>query len=153
MEKRLVQVWDLVYGYTSSATICSHVKAYSFSYFLRSRMRTFDAWFPRYALRNRLMFFCRLFSPAVGRRSFALSTFLARRTERVEEGGIKHVIHCFADASKEACYATVDLVCKLHYTAYSNLVAAKTRLPPIKKKMTMPRFELTAARIAVRLAT
>ena len=45
---------------------------------------------------------------------------------------------CFADASKEA---------------YSNLVAAKRRLPPIKKKVTMPRLELTAARIAVRLAT
>ena len=71
----------------------------------------------------------------------------------VKEGGIKHVMHCFADASKEAYRATVYLVCKLHYTAYSDLVAAKTRLPPIKKKMTMPRLELTAARIAVRLAT
>ena len=71
----------------------------------------------------------------------------------VNERGIKHVIHCFADASKEAYCATVYLVCKLHYTAYSNLAAAKTRLPPIEKKMTMPRLELTAARIAVRLAT
>ena len=54
--------------------ICSHVKAYFFSYLLRSRMRTYDAWFPRYALRNRLMFSrppwdeevpcCPLFSPA-----------------------------------------------------------------------------------------
>ena len=71
----------------------------------------------------------------------------------VKEGGIKHVMHCFADASKEAYCATVYLVCKLHYTAYSNLVAAKTRLPPVKKKMTMPRHELTAARITVRIAT
>ena len=71
----------------------------------------------------------------------------------VKERGIKHVMHCFADANKEAYCATVYLVCKLHYTAYSNFVAAKTRLPPIKKKMTMPRRELTAARIAVRLAT
>ena len=59
----------------------------------------------------------------------------------------------FADASKEAYCATVYLVCKLHYTAYSNLVAAKRRLPRIKKKMTMPRLELTAARMAVKLAT
>ena len=34
-----------------------------------------------------------------------------------------------------------------------NLVAAKTRLVSVKKKMTMPRLELTAARLAVRLAT
>ena len=46
-------------------------------------MRTYDAWFPRYALGNRLMFFCRVFSPAVGRGSSTLSTFLARRTQRV----------------------------------------------------------------------
>ena len=71
----------------------------------------------------------------------------------LKERGIKHVTHCFADASKGAYCATVYLVCKLHYTAHSNLVAAKTRLPPVKKKMTMPRLALTAARIAVRLAT
>ena len=41
-------------------------------------MRTYDAWFPRYALRNRLMFFCRLFSPSVGRGSSVLSTFVAK---------------------------------------------------------------------------
>ena len=46
-------------------------------------MRTYDAWFPRYALGNGLMFFCRVFSPAVGRGSSALSTFLDRRTQRV----------------------------------------------------------------------
>ena len=71
----------------------------------------------------------------------------------VMERGIKHVMFCFADASKEAYCATVYLVRKLHYTAYSFLVAAKTRLPPVKKKMTMPRFKLTAARITVRVAT
>ena len=70
-----------------------------------------------------------------------------------KEGGIKHVMHCFTDASKEAYCATVYLECKLHYTAYSNLVSTKTRLPPIKQKMTMLRLELTAVRIAVRLAT
>ena len=46
-------------------------------------MRTYDAWFPRYALGNGLMFFCRVFSPAVGRGSSALLTFLDRRTQRV----------------------------------------------------------------------
>ena len=48
-------------------------------------MRTYDAWFPRYALGNGLMFFCRVFSPAVGRGSSALLTFLDRRTQRVKE--------------------------------------------------------------------
>ena len=48
-------------------------------------MRTYDAWFPRYALGNGLMFFCRVFSPAVGRGSSALSTFLDRRTQRVND--------------------------------------------------------------------
>ena len=47
-------------------------------------MRTYDAWFPRYALGNGLMFFCRVFSPAVGRGSSALSTFLDRCTQRVK---------------------------------------------------------------------
>ena len=47
-------------------------------------MRTHDAWFPRYALGNGLMFFCRVFSPAVGRGSSALSTFLDRRPQRVK---------------------------------------------------------------------
>ena len=46
-------------------------------------MSTYDAWFSRYALRNRLMFFCRLFSPALGRGSSTLSTFLDRRWQRV----------------------------------------------------------------------
>ena len=48
-------------------------------------MRTYDAWFPGYALGNGLMFFCRVFSPAVGRGSSALSTFLDRRTQRVKQ--------------------------------------------------------------------
>ena len=48
-------------------------------------MRTYDAWFPRYALGNSLMFFCRVFSPAVGRGSSTLSTFLDRRMQRVKQ--------------------------------------------------------------------
>ena len=51
-------------------------------------MRTYNAWFPRYALGNRLMFFCPVFSPAVGRGSSALSTFLDRRTQRVKKKDI-----------------------------------------------------------------
>ena len=46
-------------------------------------MRTYDAWFSRYALRNRLMFFCRLFSPVVSQGSSALLIFLARSTQSV----------------------------------------------------------------------
>ena len=46
-------------------------------------MRTYDACFPRYALRNRLMIFCRLFSPVVGGGISVLSTFLACSTKRV----------------------------------------------------------------------
>ena len=47
-------------------------------------MGTYDAWFPRYALGNRLMFFCRVFSSAVGRGSSPLSTFLDRQMQRVK---------------------------------------------------------------------
>ena len=48
-------------------------------------MRTYDAWFPRYDLGNRLMFFCRVFSPAMGRGSSTLSIFLDCRTQRVNK--------------------------------------------------------------------
>ena len=41
------------------------------------------AWLLSYALRNRL-FFCRLFSPAVGQGSSALLTFRTCRAERVK---------------------------------------------------------------------
>ena len=51
-------------------------------------MRTYDAWFPRYAFGNRLTFFCRVFSPAVGRESSTLSTFLDRRMQRVKGIGL-----------------------------------------------------------------
>ena len=59
-------------------------------------MRTYDAWFPRYALGNGLMFFCRVFLPAVGRGSSALSTFLDRHTQRVKNGETLKV--------KKGCY-------------------------------------------------
>ena len=46
-------------------------------------MRTYDVWFPRYALRNRLMFSCQEFLPAMGPGSTALLRFLACGTEMV----------------------------------------------------------------------
>ena len=44
-------------------------------------------------------------------------------------------------------------MCKLCYKAYSDLAAAETRLPIVTEKMTMPKHDLTAACIAVILAT
>ena len=68
--------------------IFSHLKAYFFSYLLRCCMRTYGVWFPRYALRSRLMFFCRLFSPTVGRGSSTLSTFLVHHMQKVNDKSI-----------------------------------------------------------------
>ncbi|XP_065052644.1 uncharacterized protein LOC135681921 [Rhopilema esculentum] len=61
-------------------------------------------------------------------------------------------LHTFADASQTAYCAAVYLVVTLPQGKFSNLLTAKTRLPPLKKEMTIPRLELTAARIAARLA-
>ena len=47
-------------------------------------MRTYDLWFSRFTLRNKLMFFCQLFSPSVRQGSSTLLTFLACRTQRVD---------------------------------------------------------------------
>ena len=63
-------------------------------------MRTYDAWFPRYALGNRLMFFCRVFSPAVGQGSSALSTFLAHRTQRVKTFIVIKTILPYAEGNR-----------------------------------------------------
>ena len=63
----------------------------------------------------------------------------------------KYNLHTFADASKEAYCATVYLLCKLQNQVSSNIIAAKTRLPPLRKDMSIPRLELTAARIAAKL--
>ena len=63
----------------------------------------------------------------------------------------EYYLHAFADASKEAYCATVYLVCKLHNQMTANIIAAKTRLPPLKKNMSIPRLELTAARIVSKL--
>ena len=46
---------------------------------------------------------------------------------------IRYHLHVFADSSKVAYCATIYLVCELPHQIYSNLVAAKTRLPPLKK--------------------
>ena len=47
-------------------------------------MRTYDAWVPRYALRNRLIFFCPLLLSAVRQGSSALSTSLDYCMQRVK---------------------------------------------------------------------
>ena len=65
---------------------------------------------------------------------------------------IRYHLHVFADSSKVAYCATVYQVCELPHQIYSNVVAAKTRLPPLKKELSIPRLELTAARIASRLS-
>ena len=49
------------------------------------------------------------------------------------------------------CCAAVYLAWHNDNQSGAHLVTAKTRLPPIKKEMTIPRLELTAARIAARL--
>ena len=61
-------------------------------------------------------------------------------------------LHTFADASQTAYCAAVYLVVRLLQGKFSNLLTAKTRLPPLKKEMTIPRLELTTARIVSRLA-
>ncbi len=63
----------------------------------------------------------------------------------------KFNLHAFADASKDAYCATVFLVCQMHYKVTSNLVAAKTRLAPMKRDLSIPRLELTAARVYPKL--
>ena len=62
-------------------------------------------------------------------------------------------LHTFADASQTAYCAAMYLVVKLPQRRFGKLLTAKTRLPPLKKDMTIPRLELTAARIAARLVT
>ena len=60
-------------------------------------------------------------------------------------------LHVFAEASQTAYCAAVYLVVTSPQGRFSNLLTAKTRLPPLKKELTIPRLELTAARIAARL--
>ena len=66
-------------------------------------------------------------------------------------GPCKISLHVFGDASKVAYCAAVYLAWHNDNQSGAHLVTAKTRLPPIKKEMTIPRLELTAARIAARL--
>ena len=66
-------------------------------------------------------------------------------------GPCKISLHVFGDASKVAYCAAVYLAWHNENQSGAHLVTAKTRLPPIKKEMTIPRLELTAARIAARL--
>ena len=62
-------------------------------------------------------------------------------------------LHTFADESQTAYCAAVYLVVKLPQGRFGKLLTAKTRLPPLKKDMSIPRLELTAARIGARLFT
>ena len=60
-------------------------------------MRGFDGG---YALGNRLMFFCQVFSPAVGPGSSALLSFLDRRTQRVNKSTISLSIAATSPSDK-----------------------------------------------------
>eukprot|EP00112_Aurelia_sp_Birch-Aquarium-sp1_P014603 Seg3166.2 transcript_id=Seg3166.2/GoldUCD/mRNA.D3Y31 product="hypothetical protein" protein_id=Seg3166.2/GoldUCD/D3Y31 len=67
-------------------------------------------------------------------------------------GGQRKIsLHVFGDAIKVAYCAAVYLVWHNENQSGVHLITAKTRLSPIRKEMTIPRFELTAARIAARL--
>ena len=66
-------------------------------------------------------------------------------------GPCKISLHVFGDSSKVAYCAAVYLAWHNDNQSGAHLATAKTRLPPIKKEMTIPRLELTAARIAARL--
>ena len=66
-------------------------------------------------------------------------------------GPCKISLHVIGDASKVAYCAAVYLAWHNENQSGVHLVIAKTRLPPIKKEMTIPKLELTAARIAARL--
>ena len=54
-------------------------------------------------------------------------------------------LHTFADASQTAYCAAVYLVVKLPQGRVGKLLSAKTRIPPLKKDMTITRLELTVA--------
>ena len=69
----------------------------------------------------------------------------------VPKDNTTYSLHAFADSSKDAYCVTVFLVSKSEDTVISELVAAKTRLAPLKRNLTIPRLELTAARVCARL--
>lgn len=61
-------------------------------------------------------------------------------------------LHTFCDASKNAYSSVVFLKCVQNDQVFIHLLAAKSRVAPIKK-MTIPRLELLAAVIGTRLCT
>ena len=66
---------------------------------------------------------------------------------------IKHELHCFVDASINAYAGAVYLVTETaNHERTSHLVAAKTRVSPIKT-VTLPRLELCAAQLGAKLTT
>lgn len=63
-----------------------------------------------------------------------------------------HQLHAFSDASKEAYGGVIYLrVQQPNGTISSNMVYAKTRVVPIRKKQTIPRLELCAAELLSRM--
>ena len=65
-------------------------------------------------------------------------------------GPRKISLHVFGDAIKAAYCTAVYLVWQHENQSGAHLVSTKTRLPLIRKEMTIPRLEPTAARIAAR---
>eukprot|EP00794_Sanderia_malayensis_P017243 gene17243-biopygen14837 len=63
---------------------------------------------------------------------------------------LKREIHGFADASKKAYCAMVYLVCYSTKGIYTKLLAAKTRVAPLKT-LSIPRLELMSARVLANL--
>lgn len=59
-------------------------------------------------------------------------------------------IHGFADASEEAYAAVVYLRTEIHNKIHISLIAAKTKVAPLKKR-TIPHLELSAARLLAEL--
>ncbi|KAL0811450.1 hypothetical protein ABMA28_009850 [Loxostege sticticalis] len=63
-------------------------------------------------------------------------------------------IHCFCDASEKAYACVVYIVTSDHKgMRTSNIVAAKTKLAPLKKKVSLPRLELCGALLSSQLVS
>ena len=84
-----------------------------------------------------------------------LEEFFVKRCIKVPEFGscVSHEIHHFSDAS-ETGYGTVSYLRTAHENGEINSVFlfAKSRLAPLKR-VTIPRLELTAAKLAVKIDT
>ena len=72
--------------------------------------------------------------------------------QSVDEDVLQCWIHGFGDASKNAYCAMVYLVYCQTSGTYSSLIAAKTRVAPVKR-LTIPQLELMSPRILATLST